>query len=124
MMTASIYTNPPLRPLDEVMRQWFDRVVGELSSLRTTDSLKFTEGVIQAMWRKDRGHIVVKYIRLDEEHIGKGLFTAACRRMLEWPEVVDVELESVLRAELVAKLEKIGWKATEQTEHNLFLTLV
>ena len=113
--------------MEAVVWQWFAKNRNHVNSMRTTELLKFDEGEMQVKWFKLRGHIIVQQIELEESCRGFGLFTDFCNVMLQWPEVTDVQLQSIctLTSTLIEKLKAKGWKNPPNIAeyHDLFLTL-
>ncbi len=90
--------------MEKAFRDWFDRNKDKRFSMATTETTDFCEGRAQLKWWKDRKTIIVKCIKLRKEHRGRGKFTAFVVKMLRWPDVETVELESILSDELIRKL--------------------
>ena len=102
---------PRFAIMEEAFRAWFDRSKNEPFSMATTETLDFCEGRAQLKWWKLMGVIIVKEIKLNRQHRGRGEFTAVVAKMLHWPGVRTVEMESVLSDECTEKLAASGfWK--------------
>ena len=114
-----------MAPMEKIFKEWFDRNKDERNSMFTTEDLEFDEGTAQLKWWKDMGTIIVKIIQLTEDHRGKGEFTAVAKKMLDWPGVEIIEMESVLDDDLSAKLIEGGfWKSKFLTYYGGGMNLV
>lgn len=113
----------PRSSMEVVFRLWYGWNKDKKNSMMTTQTLAFDGGTAQLKWWKQAGTIIVKTIALDEGLRGKGAFTSTAVKMLDWPGVLDVEMESVGSDELVAKLLATGsWKKKPWCDSNLLAT--